>query len=85
MTSSKIRRNKARAEAHAAAKNNPEKDSIPENSHECNNTNKISESGNPVQNAQAQNDSFNKENGAPALSISFLGDSLLAKKQRKEC
>ena len=85
MSPSKIRRNKARAEAHAAAKNNPDKDLISASSHESDNTNQISESGNPVQNAQSQNDSFNKENGGPSLGINFLGDSLLAKKQCKDC
>ena len=85
MSPSKIRRNKARAEAHAAAKNNPDKDLISASSHESDNTNQISESGNPVQNAQSQNDSFNKENGGPSLELNFLGDSLLPKKQHKEC
>ena len=43
MSPSKIRRNKARAEAHAAAKNNPDKDLISASSHESDNTNQISE------------------------------------------
>ena len=78
MSPSKIRRNKARAEAHAAKKN-LDKDSTSSTSHVSDNSKekKNSESGNPVQNIQVQNDEYNKEI-EPALGLSFLGDSLLA-------
>ena len=78
MSPSKIRRNKARAEAHAAKKN-LDKDSTSSTSHVSDNSKEKenSESGNPVQNIQVQNDEYNKEI-EPALGLSFLGDSLLA-------
>ena len=76
MSPSKIRRNKARAEAHAAKKN-LDKDSSTSTSHESNPT---SEFGPPVRSSKHNLD---LENGEPALGISFLGESLLIDDSRK--
>ena len=77
MSPSKIRRNKARAEAHAAKKNLDDKDSSSSTSHE---TKQTSECGPPV---RSNNQNLDLENGRPALGISFLGESLLTDDPRK--